>query len=366
MTAARREHFAGFAAGQRGPDFMLPNSDGRLGRFYDRFTGNRVVLFFSPAGHDARAARELRDFAARSAAFEAESTRIVAVTPASIDTIADLRDRHDIDFTLFADPAGAITEGYGAAPAAPAADGPRTKAGGCTTYVLDRNQRVVAACQGGTAHADWALDRLRRAAPEPAKTRLVTAQAPVLLLPNVAAPDLCAEAIAAWRADHAEGEVRLRGAKSGAGSRGQASVNHDLKRRLDHRPGEALNRALTEAVISRIAPELMKAFQFQVVAAERFCIAAYEASRGDYFRPHRDNTTEATEKRRFAVTVNLNDGYDGGGLRFPEFGDDIYATGAGGAVVFSCTLMHEALPVTRGTRFAGLSFMFGPGDLPGG
>ena len=106
-------------------------------------------------------------------------------------------------------------------------------------------------------------------------------------------------------------------------------------------------------------------FQFQAVALERFCIAAYEANRGDFFKPHRDNTTEQTAKRRFAVTLNINDDYEGGGIKFPEFGEDVYSTAAGGAIVFSCSLMHEALPVTRGTRYAGLSFIFGPGDVSG-
>jgi predicted 2-oxoglutarate/Fe(II)-dependent dioxygenase YbiX len=30
---------------------------------------------------------------------------------------------------------------------------------------------------------------------------------------------------------------------------------------------------------------------------------------------------------------------------------------AGGAIVFSCSLLHEALPVVRGRRFALLSFL---------
>ncbi len=138
-----------------------------------------------------------------------------------------------------------------------------------------------------------------------------------------------------------------------------------MKKRLDHRPSDTLNAELTEAVMSRIGPEVYKAFQFRVIALERFCIAAYEAGRGDYFKAHRDNTTEQTENRRFAVTLNLNDDYQGGGLKFAEFGEDVYGTAAGGALVFSCALLHEALPVERGTRFAALSFMFGPGDVPG-
>ena len=141
-------------------------------------------------------------------------------------------------------------------------------------------------------------------------------------------------------------------------------VDYGIKKRLDHRPDDALNRKLTETIMSRIGPELYRAFLFRVIALERFCIAAYEAGRGDYFKPHRDNTTEQTAKRRFALTLNLNDDYQGGGIRFAEFGEDVYTPAAGGALVFSCSLLHEALPVTEGTRFAALSFLFGSGDVP--
>ena len=34
----------------------------------------------------------------------------------------------------------------------------------------------------------------------------------------------------------------------------------------------------------------------------------------------------------------------------------------GAAVVFACSLLHEALPVTRGQRFALLSFLLDPAD----
>ena len=60
-------------------------------------------------------------------------------------------------------------------------------------------------------------------------------------------------------------------------------------------------------------PESLTAFQFPVVAFERFCIAVYETGRADDFKPQRDNTTEQTGQRRFAVIVNLNDDYAGAG-----------------------------------------------------
>ena len=58
------------------------------------------------------------------------------------------------------------------------------------------------------------------------------------------------------------------------------------------------------------------------------------------------------------MTVNLNDGFDGGELWFPEFGPRRYRPPAGGAVVFSCSLLHEATRVTRGVRYATLPFLY--------
>ena len=105
-------------------------------------------------------------------------------------------------------------------------------------------------------------------------------------------------------------------------------------------------------------PEIAKAFQFRVTRIERYIVACYDAADGGHFRAHRDNTTKGTAHRRFAVTVNLNDGFDGGELWFPEFGPRRYRPPAGGAVVFSCSLLHEATRVTRGVRYATLPFLY--------
>ena len=92
---------------------------------------------------------------------------------------------------------------------------------------------------------------------------------------------------------------------------------------------------------------------------ERYIVGCYRAGEGGYFRSHRDNTTKGTAHRRFAVTINLNStDYEGGELRFPEFGQRTYKPPTGGAIIFSCSLLHEALPVTRGTRYAFLPFLY--------
>ena len=75
--------------------------------------------------------------------------------------------------------------------------------------------------------------------------------------------------------------------------------------------------------------------------------------------PHRDNTTKGTAHRRFAVTLNLNsEDYDGGYLRFLEYGPQLFKAPTGGAVVFSCSMLHKALPVTSGTRYVFLPFLY--------
>lgn len=122
-------------------------------------------------------------------------------------------------------------------------------------------------------------------------------------------------------------------------------------------PGPLLE-GLRTAVAQRLAPEIAKAFQFNATRIERFIVACYDAGEGGWFRPHRDNTTPGTAHRKFAVSINLNGDFDGGDLRFPEFGPRTYRPPAGGAVVFSCSLLHEATPVTRGRRYATLPFLY--------
>jgi predicted 2-oxoglutarate/Fe(II)-dependent dioxygenase YbiX len=91
----------------------------------------------------------------------------------------------------------------------------------------------------------------------------------------------------------------------------------------------------------------------------RYLIACYDASTGGFFKAHRDNTTKGTAHRRFAVTINLNsEDYEGGDLLFAEYGLKTYRAPTGGAVVFSCSLLHEATPVTKGKRYAFLPFLY--------
>ena len=116
---------------------------------------------------------------------------------------------------------------------------------------------------------------------------------------------------------------------------------------------------LSSVVGRRVLPEVQKAFAFRATRFEGFKIACYDAATGGFFRPHRDNLTPSTAHRVFALTLNLNDGYEGGQLRFPEYGNQLYRPDAGAALVFSCAHLHEVLDVTAGRRFVLLSFLYG-------
>lgn len=146
---------------------------------------------------------------------------------------------------------------------------------------------------------------------------------------------------------------------SGRPGPSEGVVDHQHKRRSDIVVSDPdLRAGLKERFERRLVPELRKAFQFTATRVERYLVACYDATDGGHFRPHRDNTTKGTAHRRFAATINLNTEYTGGDLRFPEFGSHTYRAPLGGAVVFSCSLLHEALPVTDGRRYCTLVFLF--------
>ncbi|NEO96496.1 MAG: 2OG-Fe(II) oxygenase [Moorea sp. SIO3G5] len=114
----------------------------------------------------------------------------------------------------------------------------------------------------------------------------------------------------------------------------------------------------------RVCPEIKKAFNFEVTRFEGFTILNYDAETGGYFRPHRDNAKEGTAYRRFAMTINLNVGeYEGGCLRFPEYGSELYESETGSAMIFSASLLHEVTDLIKGKRFALLSFFYGEEEV---
>jgi predicted 2-oxoglutarate/Fe(II)-dependent dioxygenase YbiX len=179
--------------------------------------------------------------------------------------------------------------------------------------------------------------------------------APVLIVPRVLEPSFCRELIAGYDAvgGRPTGVMQVRDGKT------VGVLNYMKSRRDANIPEGPLQDRLRDLIARRLVPEIAKAFQFRATRIERFIVACYDADEGGRFLPHRDNTTPGTAHRKFAVSINLNvEEFEGGDLRFPEFGSRTYRPPTGGAVVFSCALLHEATPVTRGRRYATLPFLY--------
>lgn len=180
-------------------------------------------------------------------------------------------------------------------------------------------------------------------------------QAPILILPRVFEPELCAHLIALYEADGGQDSGFMRqvdGRTVGVSDRSfKSRRDYDITDRY-------LIAGLQARFTRRVVPEIAKVHQFKVTRMERYIVSCYAAEDGGHFSPHRDNTTSGTAHRRFAVSVNLNDDFDGGEVSFPEYGPRSFKAPPGGAVVFSCSLLHAVSRVTRGRRYAFLPFLY--------
>jgi predicted 2-oxoglutarate/Fe(II)-dependent dioxygenase YbiX len=312
-------------------------------RFSFSSLGGRAVLMLF-AGSMARP-DSVAAFACVAAArdvFDATRACFFGVTADPEDEKAG-RIRHEPPgISWFLDSDRAISRGYGAI----APDG------GDAPYWLLLDAQLRAVAHAPLAQGEAMIARLRALVAEQADLPA----APVLVVPRVLPPALCRDLIAHYER---EGGVES-GFMREEGGITVVKTDPNFKRRADVALFEgALLEAAKARVIAALLPMVKRAFQFEVTRIERWLVARYDGAERGFFNPHRDNSTAGTAHRRFACTINLNpDDYEGGDLRFPEFGRRTYRAPQGGAVVFSCSLLHEARPVTRGRRYALLPFFY--------
>lgn len=225
------------------------------------------------------------------------------------------------------------------------------------TLILDPSLRVIAniSLDDPDVHNRAIADIINRL-PSVDDYAQVPLSAPILIVPRVFDREFCRQLINLYNENggNQSGFMREKDGKT------IGIIDSSFKRRQDYEiESEEIKSYIRSCLIRRLLPEIKKAFQFEVTRIERYIVACYDSESGGFFRPHRDNTTNGTAHRRFAVTINLNaEEYEGGNLRFPEFGSKTYRAPTGGAVVFSCSLLHEATPVTKGTRYATLPFLY--------
>jgi len=226
------------------------------------------------------------------------------------------------------------------------------------TYVLDERLRVLSVLRFGTdpdLHVRRIVDLLRSRLDLLSAVVSTSACAPVLDVPRVFEPELCRTLTDYYESNggRESGYVREEN-----GLTVETSDYRHKQRRDQLIHDESLRNAVKYRIRNRLIPEIAKAFQFQATRIERYIVACYDSRTGGHFSPHRDNLTKGTAHRRFAASINLNNDFEGGDLRFPEFGQQVYRPSTGGAIVFSCSLLHEATPITIGKRYACLPFLY--------
>ncbi len=343
---------AGLTRGDRVPDFRRLDHKGEPQLLYDLHFGQPMTLFVfdSPETPDIRLAL---DALGRDHPDWAQINRIAVVrgTPAQC---AGLVNDESGAFAVLADDGTVTAHLLGFPPA-----GQRL----ITAFALDSNLRIIERLEysaGGNLDAFVqqvaAVDK--REAPR--SGQVCRQQAPVLFIPRVLDALFCDELIALFEKDGGQpsGVSYLEGDKATWKPDPGVKIRRDLYLNEEH----WINR-IREMLMRRVLPEIQRCFNYQVTQHDPFKLICYDAETGGYFRPHRDNESRDTLHRRFAMTINLNTGdYTGGQLRFPEFSTDLYEPERGGAVIFSCSLLHEATNVTKGKRYALLSFFFGESE----
>ena len=338
--------------GDRLGNFALPDTAGLQRVFYLELGGGPILLFACGRASDPAQAEALAALAAAAEGLRRQGVEILAVSADGAAANKAMAERLGLDLTVFSDPQGTVLAHL----LAPDPQGARPA---FATYALDPNQRILGRFTQPSAETQleaaaaafgaWAGCR------EPG--RVLGQTAPVLTLPEVFDPALCRALIEAWEQEHHEG-----GLSDGT----KNVVDESKKRNLEHVIRDpALRRRVTHTLARRIGPELVKVFSYRApYRFEGLYILSYRDDRQDFFGTHRDNLRQESP-RRFALSLNLNDDFEGGELRFPEYGPHLYKPGAGGAAVFSCDLLHEALPVTRGQRWVLVSFFCDPEQQQG-
>lgn len=339
--------------------FDVRDDEGRALRLADdHLSGRDLLLVFLNGADEAACEQVLSAFARRRDALEARAVAVVAFN-ADCDAAANRARKRRTGFVwpLPGDATGAIFAAYGL-----------HKGGGAPLRIVWLTPyRQVRAWYDTPADIDRLLEDVMTTIDSERAAQSAPWQpphAPVLAVPNVLTPEECAQLIDAFETG---GPFTVRPPQAGE-MRGDYKIpvyDHNRQDRVDHIiKDRAILQLLDQRIFERIAPMIKKAFAFEVTRREDLHIARYVGARSGNVMGHRDNVSPATAYRRFALSLNLNDDYDGGAIVFKEFSPTGYRSPAGTALVFSSALLHEVEETTRGTRYTLISHFFNEQTLP--
>jgi predicted 2-oxoglutarate/Fe(II)-dependent dioxygenase YbiX len=343
---------SGFTRGDRIPDIQRLDPGGESRMLYDLQVGQPILLmlFDDPEAHDTRSVLSILTHEDPNW-IQITRVALIKSTPAQCRNLMNGAYK---SLSILADDGGVAkhllgTESTGSHP--------------ITAFALDANFRVIERLEHKSSESlDDFMKRVKAVYKSLAQSApiILQQQAPVLFIPRVLESSKCDELIQFFNKEGGQPS----GIAHIEGNNIKWQPDPSVKMRRDvYMKDSPLLESVKVLLARRVLPEIKRCFSFQVTQHEIFKLVCYDAQTGGYFRPHRDNESRDTQHRRFAMTLNLNTGdYSGGQLRFPEFGPDLYQPERGGALIFSCTLLHEVMPVTAGERYVFLGFFFGDAE----
>jgi peroxiredoxin len=312
----------------------------------DDIAGNPLVIAFWPRFEAPEVMAAVTALAAAVPALREQGARVFAVTLAQARVAVEQK----LPIPVLIDRDGKAFAAFGVG----TRDHP-------TTIVVRQNNHIYAALKGtGAEQAAGALEALggmvadsRGAAPAP--------HAPVLVVPDVLSREDCRRLIQVYE---------TRGKQFLEPGSGDDKMTTDYKMRIpEYGRGDRIDHWILDKdtmafidgrLASRLFPEIRKAFHYPISRRERMRIGSYAGARGGETHGHRDDSEVVSSHRRFATSINLNtEEFEGGELRFAEYGDQRYRPATGAAIVFSSSILHEALEVRSGRRLVLLAFLYG-------
>jgi peroxiredoxin Q/BCP len=98
--------------GDPAPDFSLESdTDGRVS--LSDLKGQKVVIYFYPKDMTPGCTRQACDFRDNRETLEQQGWKVLGVSPDPVKRHAKFRKKHDLNFTLLADPDHEMAEAYG-------------------------------------------------------------------------------------------------------------------------------------------------------------------------------------------------------------------------------------------------------------
>lgn len=346
-------------AGALAPGFETRDEQGRrLGLADDHLSGQYLLLAFLSEPFGDGAAEMLRALTEHEAQLRAANATAIAIS-ASSDAAHNNRLKRATGFPwpVACDPSGGLFASYGLHKGS-------DRANRLVMLTPFRQIRVWFDLaeedpdKGIGATLRTIMELMENAAAAVEETRWSPPHAPVLIVPNVLSPEECGKLVESVETDT---PFMVRRPQPGeiTGNYTIPVYEYDRQDRVDLIIKDQNTLAfLDERIFGRVTPMIKKAFAFDVTRREDLHIARYVGKREGYEIGHRDNTSPAGAHRRFALSMSLNEDYEGGGVAFKEFSPKGYRVPAGTAMVFSSSLLHEVEETTSGVRYNLISHLF--------